>query len=104
MSGDPHRLVDDHDVVVLVNDPKTGHALGRRRVGFGGPRQLDVEPGAAADAVRPVAAYSVESHRPGVDEFRGSGSGQPEQAGDSRVEAQPVEAVGHRDPTPVGRR
>jgi hypothetical protein len=102
--GNTDRLVDNHDVVVLVHDAETGHALGRGDGGFSGRGQLDVEPGPATDTVRAVPAYAVQGHRPRVDKLGGGGSGQSEQARDSHIKAQPVEAVGYRDPTPVGRR
>ena len=93
--GDADRLVDDHDVVVVVHDPEAldglGHQpYGRRRVG---QRHLEpaagVHPGGLADHL------PVELHVAAGGEVGGLGPRDAEQPGQSGVDALALEALGH---------
>jgi hypothetical protein len=102
MCGHADWLVDDHDVVVLVDDLETRDALGGDVDRRGRQRQVNIEPRTAAHPVRAIPAYSVEGYRPGVDQVRSGSARQPEQAGHRHIETQAVETVGHGDPSVLG--
>ena len=95
--GDADRLVDDHDVVVVVDDRHAGHRLGD---------QLGAGRGAVLGQRRPPATRRRRTRsdlpterrssvdRAGGGQVGGLGAGEAEQPGERGVDALALEAVG----------
>jgi hypothetical protein len=97
MRGDADGFVDDHHVVVLVDDREAGHLdRGRRAVVLAfrlGDR--DLQPGACGQLVRLARRAAVEAHVTGLGD-RGHGrAGQAQQLRQARVDPHPVQSVRH---------
>ena len=103
MGGDPDRLVDDHEVGIVVDDP---HPLDPGR----SDRclrawELNLQPGTRGDPFGLRRRCTVEADLAVLDEFGGLRPGQAEQAGEGSVEPLSLQSVGYCEaPTVSGRR
>jgi hypothetical protein len=102
VGGHPDRLVDHHQVVVVVDHDHAGHRLGHDLRGTGRRRDGHVQPGAGLHPVRLHPRAAVNEHVAGTDQLGRLGAGEAEQAGQRRVQALAGEAVGHGERTSVG--
>jgi hypothetical protein len=100
--GDPHRLVHDDDVIVVVDDAHArdglGHDLRRQR----GCRQVNVEPCSRGDPVGLDRRRPVDKHRAGGYEVSRLGAREAEEPGKGRVDALPCKTVGDGQASTVG--
>ena len=102
VGGHPDRLVDDHDVVVVVHDGHPRHRLRDDLRYAGGRRDHDVEPRAGADPVGLHAGRSVDEHVPRADQLGRASPGEAEEPAQRRVEAFAREPVGDGQLSTVG--
>ena len=96
MRGDTHRLVDDDDVGVVVDDLEVldrGRLDAQRLLRFG---QRDVQHRARGEFVRLPHRHAVDDDVALLGQSGDDGARQPEHPGDTGIHAHPVEAVGHR--------
>ena len=103
MGGHADRLVDDHQVVVIVDDSHPGHGFGhhceactRRRI-----RQRHLEPGTRVHPIRLPHGSLVDPHRTRRCQVGRLGPGQTEEACESRIDAFSLQAVRHGQRTDI---
>ncbi len=104
VGGDADGLDDHDDVVVVVHDLHALDGLGDHLHGRGRRGHLDLEPGAAVDALGLADHRSVDLHLPRRRQLGGLGAGEAEHAGDGGVDALALQAVGHGQGADLGNR
>ena len=102
---DADRLVDHHDVVVVVHDPDAGApARGTHRCGAGRSSSSTSSIAPARTRSDLLTEAAVHQHATGADQFRDPTAGQPEHPGHRGVDPLAVQPVRHQHDLRVSHR
>ena len=97
MRGHADRLVDDHDVVVVVHDPDPGHLVRHHDQIAALVVEVDLQHRARADPIGLAPDRGpVDPYPTGDDQLTAPGPGQAQHAGHRRIDPLTLQALGHQ--------